>query len=102
MKNIQNRMTILVVGEAYSILKDDAVVRFSFWLVLDSNSIFLTYLLIWASAMTFFGFLFIYTLIVFRLSFGIGANYYLELFTRYVARLPTRFPKAMRKKSANS
>jgi len=88
-----------LIGEAYSIIKDDAVARFSFWLVLCSNSIFLIYLFSWASIITFFGFLSIYVLLPLGYFFGIGLiiglNYYLELFTRYLARLPTRFPNVM-------
>lgn len=88
-----------LIGEAYSILKDDVSYRFGFWLVLLSNLAFLDYLSLFASLMfldplpfslsnyvlPLLGYVLILALIRWL-------NRSLEFFWRYIARFPSRFP----------
>lgn len=88
-----------LIGEAYSILKDDVATRFGFWLVLLSNLVFLAVFSLSASVklldplllslslyvLPFLGYVVILALIL-------GLNRYLEFFWRYIARFPSRFP----------
>jgi len=85
-----------LIGEAYSILKDEVSTRFGFWLVLISNIVFIPWLLLFASVLSLFGLLSISIVLFlnYMIFLGIiyGINKYLDFFWRYMKRFPTRFP----------
>ena len=85
-----------LIGEGYSILKDEVATRFGFWLVLVANFVFLIFLFLLVSIMTFFDFLSLYVFLPLGYAFALaviyGLNKYLELFWGYMTRFPTRFP----------
>jgi len=90
-------LVYILIGEAYSILRDDVVTRFGFWLVLASDSLFLGLIFLYAFVLTFFPFLSdLIVMASFFLSrlFGIVLNGLTNIFLEYLEKFPTRFPKA--------
>lgn len=85
-----------LIGEAYSILKDDVVNRFGFWLALISNIIFV----LWLSFIAFVLLLFESLPIPIFLPSGIIISYmiiyalnkYVDFFWHYIKQFPSRFP----------
>jgi len=88
-----------LIGEAYSILKDDVVTRFGFWLVLAIDFLFLPFVFLYALVLTFVptfvpllsGYMIFFPTYFIVMFVIVILNKYTDLFLRYLSRFPTRF-----------
>ncbi len=87
-------LAFTLVGEAYSILKDDITYRFAFWLVFISSLGFLGAMTL-ASVIVFLfnGSYSVLILVALIVAYGLVKmlNWYVRLFWRVVKQLPSRF-----------